>query len=89
MSLVKFDPVELPPTLHTALDTSVAGVPQAQWWTRQSAELQKRFADAVRMSVSNGETLAQATTRIVGGTVNGVSIPGVMKTTRARASANG
>jgi hypothetical protein len=35
----------------------------------------------------NGESLTQAITRVVGGTVDGISYPGIMKTTKAKAGA--
>ena len=37
--------------------------------------------------MSNGESLTQATVRIVGGTVDGVAVPGIMKTTKRKAGA--
>lgn len=43
--------------------------------------------DEIRTSLENGESIQRATTRIVGGTIDGVAVPGVMKTARHRAEA--
>jgi SPP1 gp7 family putative phage head morphogenesis protein len=66
---------------------AIGGTPVADWWKRQSAGTQNRFMDSVRTSMRNGETSAQAATRVFGGTINGVKVPGVMQGTRAQAAA--
>lgn len=43
--------------------------------------------DEIETSVRNGESITQAITRIVGGTVDGVQLPGIMRSTRGRAGA--
>lgn len=43
--------------------------------------------DTMRTSMQNGESLTQAATRVFGGTVDGVTTPGIMKATKAQASA--
>ena len=37
--------------------------------------------------MNNGESLTQAITRVTGGTIDGVTVPGIMKTTKAKAGA--
>jgi SPP1 gp7 family putative phage head morphogenesis protein len=66
---------------------AIGGTPVTEWWRRQALSTQNRFMDAVRTSMRNGETSAQAATRVFGGTVNGVKVPGVMQGTRAQAAA--
>lgn len=86
--VIEVRPNDLPQTLLDSIagQGTIEGARVLQWWQRQSADLQRSFADAVRTSVKNGETLAQGATRVVGGTINGVEVPGVMATTMARAA---
>jgi hypothetical protein len=42
---------------------------------------------SVRQSMQNGESMTQAITRVTGGTIDGVTVPGIMKTTKKKAGA--
>lgn len=89
MSVVRFEGKRLDPATIKALVSGIAveGSPVSVWWNRQSIDLRNNFMDAMRTAMRNGEGLTQAAVRIVGGTVDGVSLPGIMKTTKARAAA--
>jgi SPP1 gp7 family putative phage head morphogenesis protein len=65
----------------------IEGAAMSLWWSRQSRQLHQNVMDQVRMSLENGESTSQATTRIVGGTVDGVTVPGVLRTARHKAEA--
>lgn len=85
---IEVRPQQLPQTLLDSIagTGTIEGAKVLQWWQRQSADLQRNFADSVRTSITNGETLAQAATRVVGGTINGATVSGIMDTSRARAT---
>jgi len=50
-----------------AEDTLIKGAPSSDWWEKQSADLQSRFASEIRMGVLQGETNDQLVQRIRGG----------------------
>ena len=87
--VIRFNGRKLDPATIKALvsGTLVNGSKPSVWWNRQSVDFRNSFMDVMRTSAKNGESLTQAITRVVGGTVDGVSVPGIMKTTRARAGA--
>lgn len=89
MPVVRFNGKKLDPATIRALvsGTLVNGSKPSVWWNRQSIDFRNSFMDTIRTSMSNGESLTQGIARIVGGTVDGVQVPGVMKTTRGRAGA--
>ena len=85
--IVQFETEELAPALTNTLANTLVleGAAITAWWTRQSNQLQQDIMDQLRMSLEAGESTQQATTRIVGGTIDGVAVPGVMKTARRKA----
>jgi SPP1 gp7 family putative phage head morphogenesis protein len=87
--IVEFEPEELPASMTNQITNGliIQGAPLIFWWQRQSRNLQNNFMDQVRMSLEAGESTQQATTRIVGGTIDGVAVPGIMKTSRRQAEA--
>jgi len=89
MSIVKFEGKLLDPATIRVLvrGLQLEGATLNQWWGKQARDLRESFMRQIRTSMVNGESLTQATVRIVGGTVDGVTVPGIMKTTKARASA--
>lgn len=89
MAIVEFETEELPAEQTNILAGNVViqGAPLLTWWQRQSRQLTDRIMDQLRISMENGESTQQATTRIVGGTVAGVRQPGVMRTARHQAEA--
>lgn len=89
MPVVKFKGNKLDPETIKALvaATLVNGSSPTAWWKRQSLDFRNTFMDTVRTSMRNGESLTQAINRIVGGTIDGASVPGIMKTTKAKAGA--
>ena len=88
-SIVKFRGEKLDPETIRALvaDVLVEGATVSAWFAKQSDDFVDTLMRVVRTSMANGESLPQGITRIVGGTVDGVVVPGVMKTTRGRAGA--
>lgn len=89
MPIVRFKGNTLDPGTLDALvaGTLVNGSKPSAWWKRQSADFRNSFMDTVRTSMRNGESLTQGITRVVGGTIDGVTVPGIMKTTKAKAGA--
>ena len=89
MSVVRFEGKTLDPATIRALvsGTLMEGATLGQWWGKQSRDLRELFMREIRTAMSNGESLTQATVRIVGGTVDGVTVPGIMKTTKRKANA--
>ena len=89
MPVVRFNGKKLDPATIRALvsGTLVNGSKPSVWWNRQSIDFRDNFMDTMRQSARNGESLTQAITRVVGGTVDGVQVPGIMPTTRAKAGA--
>jgi len=87
--IVQFEGTRLDPETIRALvaDTLVEGQPISKWWRQQAAEFQNQFIRQIRTSMSNGENLTQGIVRIVGGTVDGVTVPGIMKTSKRKAGA--
>lgn len=87
--VVDFDEAELPASMTNAIATAmlIEGAPLNAWWQRQSKTLHNSFMDEIRLSLENGESTQQAVTRIVGGTVDGVAVAGIMKTARHKAEA--
>jgi len=63
----------------------VGGATISTWTRRQSKDLQDAVMDQVRLSLEAGESTQEATTRITGGRIRGVDVPGVMKTSRRKA----
>ena len=60
---------KLPPAtyLETLVgDTLIKGAPSADWWKRQSADTQFRFASQVRLGAAQGETTSQIVSRVLG-----------------------
>jgi len=86
-TVVEFEAEELPASMTNQITNGIVvqGAVLTEWWRRQSNRLQQDFLDQIRLSLEAGESTAQATTRIVGGTIGGVPVPGIMKTARRRA----
>lgn len=87
--MIKLEGKKLDPATTRALvsGTLIEGATLGQWWGKQSRDLRESFMREIRTAMQNGESLTQATVRIVGGTVDGVTVPGIMKTTKRKASA--
>lgn len=45
-------------------DTLIKGAPSADWWARQSVDLQQAFADQMRMGMLQGEGVGQLSSRV-------------------------
>ena len=87
--VVRFKGNKLDPASVNALvaDTLIQGATLSQWWRGQARGFQQAFMREIRTAMANGESLTQATVRVVGGTVDGVTVPGIMKTTKRKAAA--
>jgi hypothetical protein len=66
--------------------TLIEGAKSAEWWGRQSEDLQKRFSDQMRQGVLRGETLDQLTAR-VRGTQARAYTDGIMQVSKRQAEA--
>lgn len=69
-----------------AANVLVEGARPLSWWRKQSNDLQGKFMREMRTSLENGESAAQAATRITGGTIKGVQVPGIMNTSKRNAN---
>ena len=71
--MIKFEGKKLDPATIRALvsGTLIEGATLGQWWGKQSRDLRESFMREIRTAMQNGESLTQATVRIVGGTVDG------------------
>src|SRR5450830_164743 len=86
---------KLPPATYLeklAGDTLIKGAPSADWWNRQKAATQFRFADQVRLGAAQGETTSQIVARVLGKSAKAAgddveAIPGILKTSEANARA--
>lgn len=89
MTVVKFKGNTLSPEQIRALTSNllIEGSPVRDWWKGQSRDLQSAFLREIRIAMNNGENLTQGITRIVGGTVDGVTVPGIMNTAKRKAGA--
>lgn len=89
MGVIRFKGNILDPASINALvsGTLVEGHATAKWWRLQSADFLNKFTAEIKIAMQNGESITQALTRITGGTVSGVTVPGIMKTTKAKAGA--
>lgn len=67
-------------------ETLIQGARSAEWWNRQSDDLQKRFSDQMRQGVLRGETLDQLSGR-VRGTQAKAFTDGVMQVSKRQADA--
>lgn len=67
-------------------DTLIEGAKSADWWERQSEDLQNRFTDQMRSGVLRGETLDQLVARLRG-TQAKLYTDGVMQASRRQADA--
>lgn len=87
--LIEFNDQVLPAEVTNSLSSSLSfeGATLTTWWQRQSTRFHQNFMDEVRVSLENGESVQQAVTRIVGGTVDGVPVAGIIATTRRSAEA--
>jgi hypothetical protein len=87
--VVEFETGELPPevTSSIAAQVTLAGASTLDWTRRQGDQFHKAFMDQIAMSLENGESTQEATTRIIGGRIRGEQVPGIMKTTRRKAEA--
>ena len=84
---IEFEGEKLPPIVTNSIANGITieGATMLEWTRRNSRQLQQAVLDQVRLSLEAGESTQQATTRIVGGTINGVAVPGVMATSRRNA----
>ena len=60
---------KLPPATYLEKlvgDTLIKGAPSADWWKRQAADTQFRFASQVRLGAAQGETTSQIVSRVLG-----------------------
>lgn len=87
--VVEFETGELPPAVvnSIAAATTVGGATVLDWTQRQGDQFHRAFMDQIALSLENGESTREATTRIIGGTIRGQEVPGVMRTTRRKAEA--
>lgn len=84
-----FDLKEPPQTLLESIVKGVLiqGLRISQWWRRQRDETLDSIMRVVRQGVVNGESNDDMARRIQGGRVGGVTVPGIMRTTRRKAAA--
>jgi len=68
---------------RVSANTLVFGSPSANWWSRQSADTAFRFANAVRLGATAGETNDQIVRRVLGSPKAGTE--GIMQASRANA----
>lgn len=89
MPEIKFNARTIPPLQAAAIgrNSLVEGNVPSRWWRKQSTDLQGSFMNEMRTSMRNGESVTQGITRVVGGTVDGVQVPGIMATSKRRAGA--
>ena len=87
--IVRFRGNKLDPATLAALvsGTLLEGHPLNKWWKTQSTQFTDSFMREIRTSMQNGESLTQAITRVTGGTIDGVTTPGIMKTSKRKAGA--
>lgn len=64
-------------------DTLVMGAPSSEWWERQSKDLQFRFANIIRSSVIQGDTMDTIVAKVRGSR----GYPGIMDAARQSAKA--
>lgn len=62
-------------------NTLIQGAASGDWWKRQKADTQFRFANAVRQGAAQGETTSEIVARVVGKK----DMPGVMEVSRKNA----
>ena len=74
-------------TAGLATQTLIEGSVMAEQWRRIGQRTQRAIMDQIREGIRDGLTNPQIVTRVVGGTVEGVAVPGVMRTSRRRARA--
>lgn len=67
-------------------DVLIQGARPLSWWKKQSNDLHSKFMNEMRTSIENGESVQKAAVRVRGGTVDGVQVPGIMKSTKAQAA---
>jgi len=84
---IEFEGNELDAGTRAAIvnNSLIEGARPVTWWTRQANDLHENFMNEMRTSLENGEGIQKATTRIVGGTIDGVQVPGIMDTARRNA----
>jgi len=87
--LIEFNSDALPAEVTNSISSSLSfeGASLTSWWQRQSTRFHQSFMDEIRVSLENGESVQQAATRIVGGTVDGIAVAGIMQTSRRSAEA--
>lgn len=85
---IKFEGKELDAGTRAAIANNVLieGARPLTWWRKQSNDLHSKFMREMRTSLENGESTAQAATRITGGTIKGVQVPGIMNTAKNNAN---
>ena len=87
--VIEFNTEELPAFVTASIASGIVieGATLLEWTRRNSRQTQQAVMDQVRLSLEAGESTIQATTRITGGVVAGVEVPGVMSTSRRNAEA--
>lgn len=85
---IKFEGKELDAGTRAAIANNVLveGARPITWWRKQSNDLHSKFMREMRTSLENGESTAQAATRITGGTIKGIEVPGIMNTAKNNAN---
>ena len=85
---IKFTSTDLDAGTKRAIadDVLVQGARPLSWWRKQSNDMHTKFMNEMRTSIENGESVQRAATRVRGGTVRGVQVPGIMKATKAQAN---
>jgi len=85
---IKFEGTELDANTQRAIASNVLieGARPLGWWRRQSNNTHSQFMRAMRTSLENGESSAQAATRITGGTIAGVPVNGIIDTSKKHAN---
>jgi hypothetical protein len=78
--------MQLPPESYfkaLVSETLIQGAPSRDWWGKQAADVQFRFANELRQGLAQGETNAQIIRRIKGG----AGVPGLMDKPRHNVAA--
>jgi hypothetical protein len=84
MAEKEFRGQELTPAEATAITIAalIEGARTTHWKNRTQKKMLDKVMDAMRSSLANGESINQAITGVLGGTVDGVPTTGVMGTAK-------
>ena len=82
----QWDELDAATAAAISVQTLIEGGRPGTWWRTDGRALADRFVRELQTSLTNGETLQQTTTRMVGGTVDGIPVKGIMGPARRNAA---